>query len=146
MRAKSLKHLEDRVGGGGPVERGFALVVGRHELLDLGNQLLDAGEPASPDCPLGDDLEPALHLVEQGGFGGGVVDLEAGPLGQPGTNLGVLVGAVIVHDQVDVPIHRDGLLDLAEEKARERALHWVLPSAGLVWSARLITSATVSSP
>jgi hypothetical protein len=45
------------------------------------------------------------------------VDVEAGALGQPGTNFGVLVGAVVVDDQVDVEILRDGLLDLAEEAA-----------------------------
>ena len=29
------------------------------------------------------------------------MDVEAGPLGQPGTNLGVLVGAVVVDNQVE---------------------------------------------
>lgn len=36
-------------------------------------------------------------------------------MGQPDTNFGVLVVAVVVDDQVDVEILRDGLLDLAEE-------------------------------
>lgn len=43
------------------------------------------------------------------------MDVEAGLLGQPDTNFGVLVVAVVVDDQVDVEILRDGLLDLAEE-------------------------------
>jgi hypothetical protein len=84
-------------------------------VLDLGDQLLDAGEAPPPDRPLGDEPEPSLHLVEPGGVGGGVVNVEARPLGQPGTNLGVLVGAVVVGDQVDAKILWDGLLDLAEE-------------------------------
>ncbi len=50
--------------------------------------------------------------------------VEAGPLRYPGTNLGVLVGAVIVDDQVDLKILRDGLLDLSEE-----ALLFLLPVA-----------------
>ena len=33
----------------------FGRVVGRHELLDLGDQLLDAGEAAPSDRTLGDD-------------------------------------------------------------------------------------------
>jgi len=40
-------------------------------------------------------------------IGGRVVDMEAGPLRQPGTGLGVLVGADVVHDQVDVVILGD---------------------------------------
>ena len=38
------------------------------------------GEAASPDRALRDDPKPALHLVEPGGVGGCVVDVEAGPL------------------------------------------------------------------
>jgi hypothetical protein len=41
--------------------------------------------------------------------------MEAGPLRQPGPHLGVLVGAVVVHDQMDVQILGNGLLDLAQE-------------------------------
>ncbi len=41
--------------------------------------------------------------------------VEAGPLRQPGPDLGVLVGAVVVDDQVDIEVLGDGLLDLAEE-------------------------------
>ncbi len=71
----------------------------------------------------------ALHLVEPGGEGGCVVDVEAGPLGQPGTNFGVLVGAVVVDDQVGVKILRDGLLDLAEE-AEELMVPVAKPALG----------------
>ncbi len=41
--------------------------------------------------------------------------MEAGPLRQPGADLGVLVGAVVVDDQVDIQFFWDGLLDLAQE-------------------------------
>jgi hypothetical protein len=41
--------------------------------------------------------------------------MEARPLGQPGPDLGVLVGAGVVHDQVDVQILGNRLLDLAQE-------------------------------
>lgn len=51
-----------------------------------------------------DDPKPAFHLIEPGGVGGRVMDVEAGALRQPDTHLGVLMGAVVVHDQVDVQI------------------------------------------
>ena len=41
--------------------------------------------------------------------------MEAGTLGQPGTNLGVLMGAVVVDDQVEVQVLGDGFLDLAQK-------------------------------
>jgi len=44
--------------------------------------------------------------------------MEAGPLGQPGPDLGVLVGTVVVHHQMDVQVLGQGLLDLAQ-KAQE---------------------------
>lgn len=56
--------------------------MGRYELFDPGDQLFDAGEAASPDCALRDDPKPALHLIEPGGVGGHVVDVEARPVGR----------------------------------------------------------------
>jgi hypothetical protein len=102
LRTKSLELLQDSIRRRGPVERGSGLVVRRHELLDLGDQLFDAGEAAAPDGPLRDDPKPPLQLVQPGGIGGCVVHVETRPLGQPGPDLGVLVGAVVVHDQVDI--------------------------------------------
>jgi len=57
------------------------------------------------------------------------VYVEAGPLGQPRTNFGVFVGAVVVDDQVDVEILLDGLLDLAEE-AEELLVPVARPALG----------------
>ena len=71
----------------------------------------DAREAATPDCSLGDDPEPALYLVEPGGVGRRVVDVEPWTLRQPGADLslrgspavyGVLVSAVVVDDQIHV--------------------------------------------
>lgn len=47
--------------------------MGRHEWLDLGDQLLDSGEAAGQDGTLGDGPKPALHLVRPGRVGGIVV-------------------------------------------------------------------------
>ncbi len=57
------------------------------------------------------------------------MDVEARPLRLPGTNLGVLVGAVVVDDQVDDEILRAGLLDLAEE-AQELLVLVARPALG----------------
>jgi len=69
-------------------------------LLDFADQLLDAGDVAAADRPLRDDSKPTLHLVKPGGVGGGVVDRETGPLGQPGADFGVLMRGVVVDDPV----------------------------------------------
>jgi len=41
--------------------------------------------------------------------------MEPGPLRQPGPDLGVLVGAVVVHHQMDVQVLGHRRLDLAQE-------------------------------
>lgn len=65
--------------------------------VDLFDQLFDAAEGA-PDRALGDQPEPTLHLIEPRGIGRGVVDVEAWAVCQPGTHLGMFVGAVVVDD------------------------------------------------
>ena len=64
-----------------------------NEGVDPLNQFLDAAKRAATDGSLGDQAEPTLHLVEPRGIGRCVVDVAAGPLRQPGSHLGVLVGA-----------------------------------------------------
>lgn len=51
-----------------------------------------------------------------------VVNVGAGPLCQPRPNLVVLLGAVVVHDQLDVEIFGNGLLDLAQEAQEAQEL------------------------
>jgi hypothetical protein len=70
LRAKSLELLQDGVRRGGPAEGSLGLVVGRHELLDPGDQFFAAGEASLADGSLGDDPKPAFHLIEPGGVGG----------------------------------------------------------------------------
>ena len=41
--------------------------------------------------------------------------MESGPLRQPGSDFGVLVGSIIIDDQVYVQVLRHGLLDLMQE-------------------------------
>jgi len=67
---------------------------------------------------LRDDPKPALHLIEPGGIGGRVVHVEARSLRQPGLDLGVLMGAVVIDDQVQLQILGHLLVDAAQ-KAEE---------------------------
>ena len=92
-------------------------------MLDFGDQLLplcgslwlDAREAASPDRSLGDYPKPALHLVEPGGVGRCVVDVEPWSLRQPGADFAMLVSGGVVDDQVHVEFGRDLLVDPPQE-------------------------------
>ena len=61
--------------------------------------------------------EQAFDLVDPGGSGRGEVDVEPGVAGQPGVDLGGLVGGVVVADEVDVELGGDGLVDGDQELA-----------------------------
>ena len=52
----------------------------------------------------GDEGEEAFHLVDPGGVGRGEVQVEPGMRGEPLVHRRVLVGAVVVADQVPVKL------------------------------------------
>ena len=70
--------------------------------------------PAADEL-VGEQAEPAPDLVDPAGSGRGEVDMEPGVTGQPGLDLGSLVGAVVVGDQVNVQLGRHGLVDGDQE-------------------------------
>ena len=102
--AEPFEFGEDGVGGRGPFERFGMLVVGVDEQVDLALQVVHRAEGAAADRLVGDQSEPALELVEPGTVGRREVDMEPRPPGQPRTNTGMLVGGVVVTNQVDVEI------------------------------------------
>ena len=110
---KSSDLFEDRVGRGGPGEWVTAVVVVVDEVLDLADELANALERAPTNGALGDDVEPDLHLVEPRGVGRGVMHMEARSRRQPTSHLGVLVGAVVVDDEMNLEILRDRRFDVA---------------------------------
>ena len=59
---------------------------------------MDAGEGTTANGALGDETEPAFHLVKPRGIGRGVVHVITGPLRQPSAHLGVFVGGVVIDD------------------------------------------------
>jgi hypothetical protein len=112
---KSLELLEDGVGRRGPHEGMATAVVALNEALDLGDEVSDAPERAPTDGALGDDVEPDLDLIEPGGIGRGVVDVEGGSSREPAPDLEVLVRCVVVDDEMEVERLRYRRLNVAQE-------------------------------
>jgi hypothetical protein len=83
--------------------------------VDSPHQLADVAERPAPNGLLGDEAEPALHLIEPTGVGGSVVDVIARSARQPGLNLGMLVGAVVVRDQMDSEPRRDAAVEVIKK-------------------------------
>lgn len=74
----------------------------------------DGGEGAAADGLAGDDAEEDLYHVQPRAAGRGEVQRDPGVLGQPGLHVGVVVGGVVVAD--DVQFHaRVGFRYLFEE-------------------------------
>lgn len=55
---------DDGIGGRDSGKWGGGLIVMVDKTFDLGNQFADVSERASPKSTLGDEFEPALHLIE----------------------------------------------------------------------------------
>src|SRR5258705_865970 len=72
---------------------------------------------AAPDHSLSNQAEPSFHLVEPGTAGWGEEEMEAAALLrlQPALHLSAFMGAVIVHDQMNLQVRRHGLLQLVQK-------------------------------
>ena len=107
--------MEDGVGGGGPHKGPGIGVVVVGEVADLLLELGDGGEGTAANGLLRDEMEPDLDLVEPGRVGGGEVDVVAGPVGQLTLDTGMLVGGMVVNDEVDVEVRGHVGVDVLEE-------------------------------
>ena len=81
-----------------------AVVPGSDEAVDGLDQDIDAAEAAAPDGLRGEDAEPGLHLIHPGSGSGREVTREPRVLLEPGLDLGLGVGAVVVQHQVDLAL------------------------------------------
>jgi len=90
-------------------------VVAMNEVVDSRHQVGDAAERAAADGPLGDDVEPDLHLVEPGSIGRSVVHMEARAGGQPAPDRHMLVRDIVIDDQMDLKVVGHRYLDVAQE-------------------------------
>ena len=90
----------DLVGRFAPAEGLSVFVPVGEEASDGLLQARDALEAAAPDGLAGNQAEPALDQVGPRGTGRGEVQLEARVGGEPLFNRGMLVGAVVIADQM----------------------------------------------
>ena len=113
--AESLDGGEDFVGGFGPFEGLWVLVVLVDEGADVSFEL--AGRTVYPALQLlaGQFGEPALDLIDPGGGCRREVDMPVRPSRQPGLDRRGLVGGVVVHDDVDVEACGNAAVDLLQE-------------------------------
>jgi hypothetical protein len=83
------------------------------EGIDFPQQILDTGKRPAANGALGDETEPAFHLIEPRRISRSVVYVIAGPLRQPGAYLKVFVSGVVVDDQMQVELGGHGLIQAA---------------------------------
>ncbi len=105
----------DLVGVGGPMEGLWLLVVFFEEAVDCGLEIDDGVEDAAPEATLRQLCKEALDRVEPRARGRREVEGEALMAVEPGAHLRVLVGGVVVEDDVDGLSGRNLRLDGVEE-------------------------------
>jgi hypothetical protein len=90
-------------------------VASADEAIDFFDKVGGGLEGATTDDALGDEGEEAFDLVEPGGIGGREVNVPTRTAGEPSSDLGMLVGGVVVDDEMDVELGRHIGLDVAQE-------------------------------
>ena len=85
------------------------------EAFDLGDKFFDAAEGAATDGLLRDDVEPDFHLVEPGRVGRCEVHVVAGACCQPALDARMLLGSVVINDQMHVESFRDTGVYMAQK-------------------------------
>jgi hypothetical protein len=95
------RDLGEDIAGRCDPDEGLGLgVVHLDGCVDGGLQVGNAAEYAAADALVGDVAKEPLHHVEPGGTGRREVQVKARMLGQPGQDFGVLVGGVVIDDEV----------------------------------------------
>src|SRR6188472_1103819 len=104
--------LDDAVGIGGPKEGLGPLIVLVEIAVDGGLEVDQGVEGTAPQAASSKGGEEGFHGIGPRAGGGGEVEGPARVAGEPGADLGVLVGGVVVEDGVDQLAGRDGSFDL----------------------------------
>jgi hypothetical protein len=81
--------------------------------MNGGHQLTHASKGTAANSPVCQLTEPDLDQVQPGGASGHEVKVEPGPLREPGFDLRMAVGAVVVEDQMQVEILGVGVIEPA---------------------------------
>src|SRR3984893_12485761 len=109
--------VENRIGTLSP-HKGFGLlVVHLDELQDSSFQFTHAVVRTSFDLALGQQSEPALHLIQPGSMRGSRVQMVPRMSLEPRPNFLGLVGGIVVQHQMDGKLSRNGTIDLIQEFA-----------------------------
>lgn len=124
--AKSFELGNNRIGGRGPDERSAVDVVMDHKVIDVLDQFAPRAKRAAADSTIGDECKEAFDEVEPRTVGWHEVQMPTGTRGQPSLDLGVLVRAVVVHNEVNVEIRRHRGFDRAQEAEK-----FLMPWRGL---------------
>ena len=74
---------------------------------DVGDQGSDAAKAARADDFGGNFAKEAFHQIEPGGRGGNEMEVKTGMTLKPGGDFGVLVGRVVVADDVKLQLGGD---------------------------------------
>ena len=123
--------------------------MGADEVVDLFDEVGGGMKRAATDGALSDEGKEAFDLVEPGGIGGREVNVPTRTACEPSSDLRMLVGGVVVDDEMDVELGWHVGLDVTQEgeeflMAMARTLQWVA-ALGLRASVLVISSATASS-
>ena len=101
----SIVDAVSEAGGGlSPAKWLGVLVPLRQPRHDGFLQAGDIVEAAATDGLAGNQREPALDQVEPGSAGRGEMQLETGMGGQPLSHRGMLVSAIVIADQMQLPV------------------------------------------
>ena len=117
--------FDDAVGVGGPDEGFGDFIVGIVVAVDGFAEFGNGAEDAAIELVAGEHGEDGLHRVEPGASCRGKVHVEAGTALEPGPDLRLIVGGVIVDDEMD-----DALLGGAAVDGVEGADECLVSMAG----------------
>lgn len=90
------------------------MVVVRDEVIDLGDEVFRA-ERSAADRLVSNQAEEALDQIEPGAVGRDEMHVPVRPSREPGLHSGVLLGAVVIDDAMNIQVGGDGFVDLAQE-------------------------------
>src|SRR5208282_6593824 len=109
-------HFFQDVGGARGPDEGFrTFVVAVDVGADGHDEIFQVAKYATPEPVLSQVAEETFHHVEPGGAGGSEVQMKAWMPCQPAPHLGVLMGGVVIADQVKLAVERNGLVDQTEK-------------------------------
>ena len=87
--------------------------MGADEAVDFFDEVGGGLEGTTTDGALGDECEEPFDLVEPGRVGGREVNVPTRAAGEPSSDFGMLVGGVVVDDEMDVELDRHIGVDVA---------------------------------